>query len=247
MIYQGFAGVYDVLMTHAPYDEWVQWIQQYMKPNAAIIDVGCGTGEISLRLAEKGHKVTGIDLSEEMLAFAQQKAQAKKQSIQFLHQDMREVTGFEQAFQAAVICCDSLNYLKNENDVKKTFKNMFQLLEADGVLLFDVHTPYKMEKVFPGSTYADQDEEISYIWQSDKGDDMYSVIHDLSFFVKDGDMYQRYDETHEQRTFPFETYAAFLESAGFEQIEVTADFTNEAPGEFAERYFISAKKPKTIV
>lgn len=247
MIYQGFAGVYDELMTHAPYDEWVQWIQQYIKPNAAIIDVGCGTGEISLRLAEKGHKVTGIDLSEEMLAFAQQKAQAKNQSIQFLHQDMREVTGFEQAFQAAVICCDSLNYLKNENDVKKTFKNMFQLLEADGVLLFDVHTPYKMEEVFPGSTYADQDEEISYIWQSDKGDDVYSVIHDLSFFVKDGDMYQRYDETHEQRTFPFETYAAFLESAGFEQIEVTADFTNEAPGEFAERYFISAKKPKTIV
>ncbi|MCT9872606.1 SAM-dependent methyltransferase, partial [Paenarthrobacter aurescens] len=82
---------------------------------------------------------------------------------------------------------------------------------------------------FPGSTYADQDEEISYIWQSDKGDDMYSVIHDLSFFVKDGDVYQRYDETHEQRTFPFETYAAFLESAGFEQIEVTADFTNEVP------------------
>ncbi|MEK4790907.1 class I SAM-dependent methyltransferase [Bacillus sp. FSL K6-2971] len=186
-------------------------------------------------------------IHEEMLAFAQQKAQAKKQSIQFLHQDMRELTGFEQVFQAAVICCDSLNYLKNENDVKKTFKNMFQLLEADGVLLFDVHTPYKMEDVFPGSTYADQDEEISYIWQSDKGDDMYSIIHDLSFFVKDGDVYQRYDETHEQRTFPFETYAAFLESAGFEQIEVTADFTNEAPGEFAERYFISAKKPKTIV
>ena len=57
-------------------------------------------------------------------------------------------------------------------------------------------------------------------------------------------MYERYDETHEQRTFPFETYAAFLESAGFEQIEVTADFTNEAPQECAERYFISAKKPK---
>ncbi|PCK20771.1 SAM-dependent methyltransferase [Bacillus pumilus] len=247
MIYQGFAGVYDELMTHAPYDEWVQWIQQYIGPNAKIIDVGCGTGEISLRLAQNGHVVTGIDLSEEMLAFAQQKAQAHKQSIQFLHQDMRELTGFDQAFQAAVICCDSLNYLKNENDVKKTFKNMFQFLEADGVLLFDVHTPYKMEKVFPGSTYADQDEEISYIWQSDQGDDLYSVIHDLSFFVKDGDVYQRYNETHEQRTFTFETYAAFLESVGFEKIEVTADFTNEAPHEFAERYFISAKKPKTIV
>ena len=40
---------------------------------------------------------------------------------------------------------------------------------------------YKMEEVFPGSTYADQDEEISYIWQSDKGDHPFSVIHDLSF------------------------------------------------------------------
>lgn len=83
MIYQGFAGVYDELMTHAPYDEWVQWIQQYMKPNAAIIDVGCGTGEISLRLAEKGHKVTGIDLSEEMLVFAQQKRRRKSSRFNF--------------------------------------------------------------------------------------------------------------------------------------------------------------------
>ncbi|MFS0655236.1 class I SAM-dependent DNA methyltransferase [Bacillus sp. 179-C3.3 HS] len=247
MIYQGFAGVYDELMTHAPYDEWVEWIKQHIESNATVIDVGCGTGEISLRLAEKGHTVTGVDLSEDMLALAQQKAMAQHHSIQFLHQDMRELDGFDQAFKAAVICCDSLNYLKNENDVKKTFENMFQVLEAGGVLLFDVHTPYKMEKVFVGSTFADQDEDISYIWQSEQGEDVYSVIHDLSFFVKDGDVYQRYDETHEQRTFTLEEYVALLKSVGFESIEVTADFTNEAPTESAERYFFSAKKPKTIV
>lgn len=78
MIYQGFAGVYDELMTHAPYDEWVQWIQQNIKPNAAIIDVGCGTGEISLRLAEKAYTVTGIDLSEEMLGLRAAKSTGEK-------------------------------------------------------------------------------------------------------------------------------------------------------------------------
>ncbi len=73
---------------------------------------------------------------------------------------------------------------------------------------------------------------------------MYSVIHDLSFFVKDGDVYERYDETHEQRTFPFETYAAFLESAGFEQIEVTADFTNEAPQRIRRKIFYFSEETK---
>ncbi|MFB8735228.1 class I SAM-dependent methyltransferase [Bacillus sp. SL00103] len=183
MIYQGFAGVYDELMTHAPYDEWVQWIQQNIKPNAAIIDVGCGTGEIALRLAEKGHAVTGIDPAKKCSP-SRSKSTGEKTVHSIFTSRYERADGFEQVFQVAVICCDSLNYLKNENDVKKTFKNMFQLLEEDGVLLFDVHTPYKMEEVFPGSTYADQDDEISYIWQSDKGDDMYSVIHDLSFFCK---------------------------------------------------------------
>lgn len=55
MIYQGFAGVYDELMTHAPYDEWVQWIQRHIKPNSAIIDVGCGTGEISSVSCKRPH------------------------------------------------------------------------------------------------------------------------------------------------------------------------------------------------
>ncbi|MGE6629231.1 class I SAM-dependent DNA methyltransferase [Bacillus sp. NPDC077027] len=247
MIYQGFASVYDELMAHAPYDEWVQWIDQHIQPHADILDVGCGTGEISLRLAKKGHNVTGVDVSEEMLSFAQQKAQAHHQHLQFLQQDMRELTGFEQTFQAAVICCDSLNYLKNENEVEKTFKNMFQLLEEDGILLFDVHSPYKMEKVFPGATYADQDEDISYIWQSYQGDEPYSVIHDLSIFVRSGEVYERYDETHEQRTYPLELLTKLLTSVGFDLLKVTADFSDDPPREHTERFFISAKKPKTIV
>lgn len=70
-------------------------------------------GEISIRLAEKGFEVTGIDLSEEMLSFAQQKV-SSSQPILFLQQDMREITGFDGQFDAVVICCDSLNYLKTK-------------------------------------------------------------------------------------------------------------------------------------
>lgn len=137
-------------------------------------------GEISIRLAEKGFEVTGIDLSEEMLSFAQQKV-SSSQPILFLQQDMREITGFDGQFDAVVICCDSLNYLKTKNDVIETFKSVFRVLKPEGILLFDVHSSFKIAEVFPDSTFADQDEDISYIWQSFAGSDELSVIHDMSF------------------------------------------------------------------
>lgn len=87
MIYQGFSGVYDSLMAHAPYDQWVEWIEKSIsaqqKENVRILDLACGTGEISVRLAEKGYDVTGVDISEDMLAQAQQKAADRKLQIHF--------------------------------------------------------------------------------------------------------------------------------------------------------------------
>ena len=128
MIYQGFAGVYDELMSHAPYDEWAGWIEASLPEKGRVLDLACGTGEISIRLAEKGCEVTGIDLSEDMLSCAQQKKTGKP--ILFLQQDMRKLSGFEEQFDAVVICCDSLNYLKTKNDVLSTFKSVFQVLKV---------------------------------------------------------------------------------------------------------------------
>ena len=53
---------------------------------------------------------------------------------------MREITGFDGQFDAVVICCDSLNYLKTKNDVIETFKSVFRVLKPEGILLFDVHS-----------------------------------------------------------------------------------------------------------
>lgn len=245
MIYQGFAGVYDELMSHAPYDEWAGWIEASLPEKGRVLDLACGTGEISIRLAEKGCEVTGIDLSEDMLSCAQQKKTGKP--ILFLQQDMRELSGFEEQFDAVVICCDSLNYLKTKNDVLSTFKSVFQVLKEGGLLLFDVHSPFKMTELFPDSTHADQDEQISYIWQSFAGDEELSVIHDMSFFVWNGQSYDRYDETHEQKTFYIEEYKQMLAETGFELKKVTADFTDRPPSTESERLFFTAGKPKTIV
>jgi 2-polyprenyl-3-methyl-5-hydroxy-6-metoxy-1,4-benzoquinol methylase len=78
MSYQQFAYLYDKLMKDAPYDEWVQFVKdrctKYNVQGVRLLDLACGTGELSVRLAQEKFQVTGIDLSEDMLAVAQAKA-----------------------------------------------------------------------------------------------------------------------------------------------------------------------------
>ncbi|KKI88543.1 methyltransferase [Bacillus sp. SA1-12] len=247
MIYQGFAYIYDQLMKDAPYDEWITFINKaisaYYPEANRLIDVGCGTGEIAIRLAKQQLNITGVDLSEDMLSVAQSKLAQNNVNILFLQQDMRDLAGFEEKFDVVTICCDSLNYLETEDDIQATFRAVNQLLGRGGLLLFDVHSLYKIHHIFAGATFADQDEDISFIWSSYAAEEPNSVEHDMTFFVKRNEGYERFDEVHYQRTYPIETYTSWLEDASFEIIKVCGDFHFETPPiSTSERIFFVARK-----
>lgn len=247
MIYKGFASIYDYLMDEAPYDLWEKYISEMIETHSnkgkKVLDLGCGTGEIAIRLAKQGFEVTGIDLSEEMLAVANDKAAENGVKLFLLEQDMRSLEGFDEGFDIAVICCDSLNYLQTEEDVKKTFKAIYDHLVEDGLLIFDVHSLYKINHIFADSTFTDQDEEVSYIWNSYLADEPNSIEHDLTFFVKNGHMYERFDEVHYQRTFKEEQYMNWLEAENFKIMQINADFSAQTkPNDQSERIFFVAKR-----
>ncbi|WP_026829028.1 class I SAM-dependent DNA methyltransferase [Exiguobacterium artemiae] len=241
MAYEQFAYVYDELMQDVPYPEWVAWVLEQVEPGKRIADIGCGTGTATLLLADH-YEVTGVDLSEEMLEIAQEKAMETNRHVDFWVQDMRELE-LPDSVDAITILCDSLNYLQTESDVKQTFDSAARLLTDGGKLLFDVHSPYKMETLFNGKTYATHAEQSSYIWFADPGEDPLSVVHELTFFIEGEDgRYDRVDETHHQRTYPPEQYITWLREAGFRVCAVTGDFTSDAPTETAERIFFVAEK-----
>jgi SAM-dependent methyltransferase len=249
MSYQQFAYLYDELMKDAPYDKWVKFVkekrQKYKIDGNRLLDLACGTGELSVRFAKDGFSVTGVDLSSDMLAVAQAKAQLEGTQISFFEQNMANLEGHEQ-FDTIGIFCDSLNYLQTDEDVIHTFSTVFQHLKAGGMFLFDVHSIYKISHVFINQTFAMAEDHLSYIWNSFPGEFPYSVEHELSFFVLDEptEKYDRFDELHYQRTYPIEQYSDWLKDAGFELLEVSADFEDVEPQQNSERiFFIARKKP----
>ena len=247
MSYGRFAYVYDFLMSDVPYDNWINLFiskkEQYNITGSKVLDVACGTGEFSVRLAEKGYSVTGVDLSDEMLAIAKVKADQSGVVIPFYQQNMVELDMGEQ-FDSIVIFCDSLNYLHTESEVQSTFQRVYEQLKPGGLFMFDVHSIFKMEHVFAGQTFADAQDEVSYIWNSFEGEEPFSVEHELTFFVKEeeSDRYDRFDEDHYQRTYDIETYKGWLADAGFTVKEVLADLEDQAPTEDSERILFVAIK-----
>lgn len=247
MSYQKFAYLYDRLMDDVPYDKWVEILiaakEEYQIEGSKLLDLACGTGELSVRLAEKGFTVTGADLSSDMLSVAQNKAAEQGLSVFFMEQDMSELEDLP-LFDIIGIFCDSLNYLQTEEQVVNTFKGVYEHLDEGGLFLFDVHSLYKMNHLFKNQTYALNDEDVSLIWLCYEGEYPDSVEHDLSFFQLDeaSQKYDRYDELHFQRTYSVEQYSSWLINAGFSILKVTAEFHDGELGEDAERIFFYCRK-----
>ncbi|WP_071395835.1 class I SAM-dependent DNA methyltransferase [Bacillus tuaregi] len=247
MTYGKFAYLYDELMKDVPYEKWVGFINKqasmYGVKGKNLLDLACGTGELSIQLADNGYSVTGVDLSADMLAVAKEKAEEKGHSLLLIEQDMSELEGLD-LYDIIGIFCDSLNYLQTENAVMQTFERVFQHLKPGGLFLFDVHSIYKMNHLFIDQTYAYNGEDVSYIWQCFVGEYPDSVEHELTFFHLDSrtNQYQRYDELHVQRTFSIEQYETWLSKAGFELLEISADFLDSKLNAESERIFFTARK-----
>ncbi|PKG24496.1 class I SAM-dependent DNA methyltransferase [Niallia nealsonii] len=247
MTYGRFAYLYDRLMSDVPYEKWVKLIadakEKYNISGNHLLDLACGTGELSISLAERGFQVTGVDISEDMLSVAQDKTNKKGQSIFYIEQDMSKLEGLP-LFDIIGVFCDSLNYLQTEEEVIETFKGVHRHLDEKGLFIFDVHSLYKMNELFIDQTYAVNDEELSLIWQCYPGEYENSVEHDLTFFELDeeSEMYNRYDELHCQRTYSIDQYKKWLKKTDFCLVDIIVDFDEKESKENGERIFFLCQK-----
>ncbi|MGM9922012.1 MAG: class I SAM-dependent DNA methyltransferase [Bhargavaea sp.] len=242
--YHAFAHVYDLLMEDIPYRQYAEWVRKVSGPaeGKTLLDIGCGTGTLTEQFAREGFRVTGIDLSGDMLSVAKERFEEAGLEGMFFEQPMQEMEGHT-GYDLAVIAIDSLNYVTDAEEVAAVFRHVFGALHPGGRLLFDVHSPYKMTELFLDGPFTADLEDVSYIWHTYPGEEPLSVESEISFFLRRQDgLYVRKEEFHLQRTFTPDTYIRLLEESGFAVRSVTADWTGEPPAENSERIFFHAVK-----
>ncbi len=108
-----------------------------------LLDVACGTGRHAIEMAQRGYQVTGIDISQDCLSLAQQKADTAQQSIEFVRQDMRAL-GFKAAFDMAYILFNTILILTRNEDIIRFMAGIHRALVADGLFLIEVNHNWSM-------------------------------------------------------------------------------------------------------
>lgn len=248
--YTALASVYDALNFGCDYEGYSRFIDSLIKKyetqkTSLVLDLGCGTGKMTFLLRELGYDMTGVDLSEDMLALAREEADRRGVSdILWLCQNMN---GFELygTVDACVSTLDSINYLTKREDVKKCFSLVHNYLIPDGVFIFDVNTPYRFKSVYGNRDYTLEADGAFLAWQNEYNEKTGLCKFYLSIFkeLKDG-LYERLDEVQGERCYTKRQIEAWLRDAGFEILSVYGSQAGDAPSECDEKWYFVARCKK---
>lgn len=166
--YHNFAYYYDAFNGAADYDALHRVAKGYFDrwglPGPLVADLGCGTGEMSLRLARDGYDLIAVDASADMLSLLNEKQQqAAAGQILLLQQDLTRLDLYG-TIHGAVCFFDTLNHLGPVEKMRQAIARVGLFMEEGGLFLFDVNTPCKHLQVLGNETITLRVGDMTCLW-----------------------------------------------------------------------------------
>ena len=244
MSYAQFAFYYDELTQNVDYPARARYFLEILERighNPGLtLDLACGTGSLTLELIRRGVDAFGADISPEMLTQAEDKAYEEGLDVLFLNQPMQSLNLYG-TVDTVVCMLDSINHLKNREQVQKTFERVHLFLNPDGCFVFDVNTRYKHRSVLANNAFVFDADLVYCVWQNFlQADD--SVKIQLDFFEKQGKSYNRSSEAFTEQVYDEPELTQMLQTAGFREIQVWEELTFERPREETQRLVFVCRK-----
>ena len=244
--YHALAASYDRLTNDVDYEATVEFYMEILRREGitprTVVDLACGTGSVTEILARKGYRVTGVDMSEEMLTEAAMKTMDMDQPPMYscqLLQNLRLPRGVDMA----VCALDSLDYILDPADCKEAIRRTYKVLNPGGIFIFDVNTPEKL-RAMDDQVFLDEDDDVYCVWRGEFDEETNICSYGMDLFQRVGKMWRRSFEEHREYAYSQEQLTEFLKDAGFTHIEVYADRLFEAPREGEQRIYFKARKGK---
>ncbi len=241
--YGAFADFYDRLTENISYPDRAAYYdricQKHGGKRGLLLDLACGTGQLSVLWQDMGYEVIGVDASPEMLAKAVQRKGDR--DILFLCQSMEELDLYGTV--SAVFCAqDSLNHLTEPDALQRALTRAALFLEPGGLFLFDVNTLYKHKEVLGNKTFVYDCDDLYCVWQNELLPDGLVQI-DLDLFSRGEDgLYLRQEESFCERAYPDAVWREMLRKAGCTVEAVYHADTETPPRPDSERVLYAAKR-----
>ena len=242
--YHALAASYDRLTGDVDYAAVVDFYLQILAredchPSTAV-DLACGTGSVALLLAESGLQVTAVDMSEEMLTVAMQRAENMENPPLFVCQPLQQLQ-LPKGVDLAVCALDSLDYITDPADCQEAIRRIYKALNPGGIFIFDVNTPEKL-KAMDGQVFLDEDDDVYCVWRGEFDEETNICSYGMDLFQRRGSAWYRSFEEHREYAYSPEQLTAYLRQAGFTDIAVYGDRSFAAPEPGEQRIYLKARK-----
>lgn len=243
--YTCFSAFYDLFMDNIDYAQWGEYLISLLKEydiySGLVLELGCGTGNMTEFLAAKGYDMIGLDNSCDMLDIATEKKFLSGHNILYLNQDMREFELYG-TVAAVVSICDSINYITEYEELVNVFKLVNNYLDPKGLFIFDINMEAKF-KAIDNDIIAENREEASFIWENTYYEAEHINEYELTIFSRCNDgKYEKLTETHYERAYSLEEIKAALAEAGMTFVVSYNAFNRQPPDKNSERIYIIARE-----
>lgn len=240
--YRDLSFVYDELINEdVDYSKWAKFIlekcKKYNIHKSYYLDLACGTGNLTLNLCKDFKYTWAVDLSPYMLSRAEEKLRGN--NIKFICQNICKLN-LNHKFNLATCALDGTNYILQENELLNFFQSVYEHLEEGGLFIFDINSHYKLTEVMGSNIFNYDSEEVVYIWDNYLEEDILNMY--LTFFIKEGELYKRFDESHKERAYRAEKIEMLLKNSGFNLKEKLDGYSNSEVKSSTERILFIAQK-----
>jgi len=218
--YASFARDYDEYMAHVDYDLWIKLLMQWQKRYSGlklkkILEIACGTANVSGLLVFDGFEVDACDSSWQMLQMADQKMFKPRLFRRSMTQKLPK-----QDYDLIICLFDSINYLQQDREISILLENAFDALKPNGLFIFDISTILNSRDNF-ADTFNLTHKNDDYMFHHAEYDEFTAKQKShLYYFTKEHGFYNSEIERHVQRVYRHPEMIRLITKSRFELVAI---------------------------